>query len=147
MATSSTTFPGVPGSAGDARRWTAGILAAAGYGDVDTAVLLVSELVTNSVQHSRSGRDGGEVRVSVTVIAGAYVELGVRDDGPAGDIVPVVPGARQPADAESGRGLWLAGQLAGSPVHSDGRGTARVRMPWNSAAAPALAAAGAGGAA
>ncbi|MEA2685291.1 MAG: hypothetical protein QOE93_486 [Actinomycetota bacterium] len=46
-------FPGVPASAGHARSFVAGTLAAAGRSEVtDTAVLLVSELVSNAILHA-----------------------------------------------------------------------------------------------
>jgi anti-sigma regulatory factor (Ser/Thr protein kinase) len=69
--------------------------------------LIVSELVTNSIVHSRSGHDGGTVTVAVAVDRGrARVE--VTDDGG-----PELPRLR-PLDlgAESGRGLHLVAALA-----------------------------------
>lgn len=66
------TFPCVPSSAGEARRFVESALAAARRDDlVYTATLLVSELVANAVLHSGTplevvvGTAGGGVRVEV----------------------------------------------------------------------------------
>jgi serine/threonine-protein kinase RsbW len=68
----------------------------------ERAVLLTSELVTNSINHSRSRRDGGTVIVVVTA-AVDRVRIEVLDDG--GDTVPTL----RPSDimTENGRGLRL----------------------------------------
>lgn len=72
-------LPGTPDSAGAARRLTRELL-----GDdhpaTETAMLLVSELVTNSITHSQSGRPGGTVTVALCNGA-AGVLIQVRDDG------------------------------------------------------------------
>jgi anti-sigma regulatory factor (Ser/Thr protein kinase) len=72
------------------------------------AVLLVSELVTNSMLHSDSRLPGGTITITVTGSSGcARVE--VRDAG--GASVPVVKAA-DGALAEDGRGLRLVSDLA-----------------------------------
>jgi len=73
----------------------------------DAAVLVTSELFTNSVVHSLSGRPGGTVTVAVADADGA-VRIEVTDDG-----APVFP-ALWPAlpDDEGGRGLQLVDALA-----------------------------------
>jgi anti-sigma regulatory factor (Ser/Thr protein kinase) len=84
------------------RGFTAGVLQGAGWGaQVDTAVLLVSELVTNVVRHAR-----GPCALVVSFGAEA-VELSVEDGNPR------MPAARL-ADAldEDGRGLLLLGAMA-----------------------------------
>jgi anti-sigma regulatory factor (Ser/Thr protein kinase) len=129
--TSARTFPGVPASASAARRFVAGVLASAGLADTGTAELIVSELVGNAVRHSRSGLAGGRVRVAVTVAAGDWARVDVRDDGPAvPGRVPVVPAAEPPADAPGGRGLWLVAKLAPA-CGSDGKGLFWARLPWD----------------
>jgi anti-sigma regulatory factor (Ser/Thr protein kinase) len=73
----------------------------------DTAVLLLSELVTNSMRHSDSGRPGQTVTVTV-LQAGEVIRVEVTDCG--GATVPVLrPGN---AAAEGGRGLHLVDSLA-----------------------------------
>ena len=69
--------------------------------------LIVTELVTNSIVHSRSGRDGGTVTVVLTSSPGR-IRVEVTDDGG-----PELP-RRRPMDfgAESGRGLHLVDALA-----------------------------------
>jgi two-component sensor histidine kinase len=64
--------------------------------------LLTSELVTNSVKHSNSRRDGGTITITLWVgVDRALVE--VADDG--GTTVPTL--RHDDGLAESGRGLWL----------------------------------------
>jgi anti-sigma regulatory factor (Ser/Thr protein kinase) len=119
-------LPGVPESATAARRLTWQLL-----GDdhpvADTAMLLMSELVTNSVMHSRSRRPGGTV--TVAVCAGpTSVLIQVRDDGgPSEPQLPAVPGgAERAAGAEHGYGLLLVDALAetwGTSATTDGRVT------------------------
>jgi anti-sigma regulatory factor (Ser/Thr protein kinase) len=90
-------------------------------------MLLVSELVTNSVLHSRSRRPGGTV--TVAVCAGpTSVLIQVRDDG--GPAEPQLPAARRGAEgtagAEHGYGLLLVDALAetwGTSATTDGRVT------------------------
>ncbi len=72
------------------------------------AVLLVSELVTNSMLHSNSQRPGGTITITVTGTPdSARVE--VRDAG--GTSVPVLKGTDGTL-AEGGRGLRLVSDLA-----------------------------------
>ncbi|MEU6709651.1 ATP-binding protein [Streptomyces wuyuanensis] len=69
---------------------------------VDDARLIVSELVTNAIRHTRTGAVG----VSVTRLSG-HVRIVVTDD--SSTLPARVPPA---ADAEAGRGLQLVDQLA-----------------------------------
>jgi anti-sigma regulatory factor (Ser/Thr protein kinase) len=70
--------------------------------------LLVSELVTNSVQHAQVAAE--DSIVLVVAITDATVRVEVRDDGPG--FKP--PAAPPPEDADAGWGLFLVGQLADS---------------------------------
>lgn len=73
-----------------------------GYGTlVDDAILVVSELVTNAIEHAASA-------VAVVVNrSGDGVRIEVRDEGSG------VPQPRQPGDsAEAGRGLMIVSALA-----------------------------------
>jgi anti-sigma regulatory factor (Ser/Thr protein kinase) len=85
---------------------------------LDEAVLLVSELCTNALQHTESGRDG---TFEVTVIAGpGHLRIEVQDDGSSH-----APALYLADDAaEAGRGLGLVELLADRWGHSgdhDGR--------------------------
>jgi anti-sigma regulatory factor (Ser/Thr protein kinase) len=74
--------------------------------DSDAATLLTSEIVTNAIQHTKSGVAGGTVTIVVIgVPSGVLVE--VIDDGSAG--VPLVKGDLY---ASEGHGLFLVQQLA-----------------------------------
>lgn len=73
---------------------------------LETMRLLVSELVTNSVRHSRMG-DGGWIRLSVEEKASA-LRVAVTDPGIGFD---QRPGPPRPGDP-SGWGLHLVEQLA-----------------------------------
>jgi anti-sigma regulatory factor (Ser/Thr protein kinase) len=91
---------------GCARAWTREILWEWGAAELaDSAELVASELVTNSVTHS-VGPDGAVIRLVLTLDQGELAIL-VRDDHPG------VPMAAQPgADDEDGRGLLIVDQLS-----------------------------------
>jgi anti-sigma regulatory factor (Ser/Thr protein kinase) len=73
---------------------------------LDTAVLLTSELVTNSVTHSQSGRLGGTVTITlISVPDGIRVE--VIDDGSENEPAVRLSQVESPELIESGRGLQL----------------------------------------
>ena len=79
--------------------------------------LLVSELVTNSVQHAQVGAE--DSIVLALDIDDEDVRVEVRDDGP-GFEPPATP---PPDDADAGWGLFLVEQLADSwGVADDGKG-------------------------
>jgi anti-sigma regulatory factor (Ser/Thr protein kinase) len=103
----SLTVPGHPDQVHVARAFTANTL-----GDdhpcATAAVLLVSELVTNSILHSYSRLPGGTITITVTSIqSGVRVE--VRDAGSVS--VPVLKDSDD-ALAVGGRGLQLVRNLA-----------------------------------
>ena len=81
-------LPGVADSAGVARTMARELL---GDGDpaVDTVMLLISELVTNAIIHTRSGAPGGTVTVALCP-GPASVFVQVHDDG-ASSVPRVVP--------------------------------------------------------
>ena len=83
---SAVVLPGRPESAAGAREFAAKALA--GYPAADDAITALNEMVTNAVQHSRSGLPGGTLEVRLTVTA-ASVLAEVLDEGPLG-----VPAAR-----------------------------------------------------
>ena len=106
----SLTIPGRPEHVAEARAFTAQTLGD-GRACADTAVLLTSELVTNSLQHSDSRRDGGTVTVTLIGIPGG-IRAEVIDEG--GATVPARRPARleAPEAAECGRGLQLVDMLS-----------------------------------
>ncbi len=107
MVLGSLTIPGRPEQVGSARAFVARALATSEAGaDADAATLLTSEIVTNAIQHTRSGAEGGTVTIVVIGISrGILVEI--IDDGAAG--APVVKGDLYAAE---GHGLFLVEHLA-----------------------------------
>jgi anti-sigma regulatory factor (Ser/Thr protein kinase) len=100
------TVPGLPEQVSETRAFARRLL---GYQHVclETVVLLLSELVTNSVRHSRSAHAGGRITIAITH-SRTVVLVEVTDEGSA-----EMPSLR-PADArsEQGRGLALVEALA-----------------------------------
>src|SRR5579871_6821977 len=103
----SLTIPGRPEQVATARAFVARTLSSHRIGaDADAATLLTSEIVTNAVQHTKSGVDDGTVTIVVIQVPhGVLVE--VIDDGSAG--APIVKGDLYAAD---GHGLFLVQHLA-----------------------------------
>lgn len=106
----SLTIPGRPEEVRRTRAFVGRTLAAAGKGDSvdsDAATLLTSELVTNAIRHTASGRQSGTVTiVIVDVPDGVLIE--VIDDGSSAG-TPVV---RSDLMAQNGHGLYLVQQMA-----------------------------------
>lgn len=123
-ATATRVFPGVPSSVPQARAFTRETLAL--FPGVDVAELLASELVTNSVLHSRAGLPGRTFMVRITTNPGRWVRVEVSDAGP----LPA-PGRPDAGDelAESGRGCLIVHELADGSGH-DGHGLAWFRLDW-----------------
>jgi anti-sigma regulatory factor (Ser/Thr protein kinase) len=102
---STVTLRGVPESVAVARHRVMELLGE-GHPASDDVVLLVSEVVTNSVVHSGSSGGG---RVAMTVAVGSEAVLvEVRDVG-SGTSAPHV---RNDPEAENGRGMFLVDLLA-----------------------------------
>ncbi|WP_329425194.1 ATP-binding protein [Streptosporangium sp. NBC_01495] len=102
-------FPGVPQSAGTARRWVLELLDGhTATETMETLELLVSEVVTNAILHSDSAGPDGLVTVRVG-LGDDVIHIEVIDDGSATS----VPAIRT-ADGESlsGRGLSWVNLLA-----------------------------------
>ncbi|WP_440082058.1 ATP-binding protein [Streptosporangium sp. LJ11] len=102
-------FPGVARSAGAARKWVVELLHAQMAAEtLETAELLVSEVVTNAILHSDSAGPGGLITVRVG-LSGDLVHIEVVDDGSAVN----VPAIRTTDDdGLSGRGLSWVDRLA-----------------------------------
>jgi len=112
-------FPGSGDQVGRARRFVGQVLG--GCPVTDEAVLLTSELVTNAITHTASGRGG---KVTVTVYRDdTRVRVEVRDDGSAE--IPVVRPHNEARD--SGYGLGLVELMAHRWGH---RGGQRGRVVW-----------------
>jgi anti-sigma regulatory factor (Ser/Thr protein kinase) len=116
------TIPGRAECVSAARKFTAETL-----GDdcpyADTAVLLTCELVTNSLQHSNSSRDGGTITITLISVPGG-IRAEVIDEG--GSTVPTVRSGENtsPDMTEGGRGLQLVNMLSASWSYwSDDAGT------------------------
>jgi anti-sigma regulatory factor (Ser/Thr protein kinase) len=103
----SLTVPGHPEKVAAARSFVTRTLISHRAGlDIDAAALLTSEIVTNAIQHTKSGVDGGTVTIVIIGVAhGVLVE--VIDDGSSG--TPVVKGDLYAAE---GHGLFLVQHLA-----------------------------------
>jgi anti-sigma regulatory factor (Ser/Thr protein kinase) len=100
------TVPGRPEQVATARA-TVALALGPGHPCADAAVLITSELVTNSVLHSDSRHDGGTVTITVADV-GHALRIEVTDDGAA-----EVPALRLASgDDEAGRGLELVDALA-----------------------------------
>jgi len=105
----SVTIAAVPGQVGLASAFVAAVLGESPP-VADVAVLLTSELVTNSVRHSGSAVLGGDVTVAVTV-GGGGVRVEVTDR--SGEGAPVLASAASAdGDADGSRGLWLVDALS-----------------------------------
>jgi anti-sigma regulatory factor (Ser/Thr protein kinase) len=103
-------LPGQPEHLRAARAFVAHALSG-NCADTDTMVLLVSELVSNSLQHSDSRHPGG--MITITLIATPDgVRAEIADEG--GSNVPVLHPALsgRPELAETGRGLQLVDELS-----------------------------------
>ncbi|MFL5911851.1 MAG: ATP-binding protein [Gaiellaceae bacterium] len=97
-------FPSTPRAVGSARHALDGVHPKLGDAVHMTAVLLISELVTNSVQHSQASNGVIELLVDITP---HVVRVEVSDDGKGFAASPLVHD-----DSESGRGLHLVQELA-----------------------------------
>ncbi|KAB8197662.1 ATP-binding protein [Nonomuraea phyllanthi] len=109
-------FPGTRAQISEARQFVTSYLG--DRPETDTAQLVVSELATNAIRHTRSGLPGG--RFGVTVHAGIdLLIIAVLDEGS-----PSVPHLCQAEDEEqSGRGLHLVETLTTRwGIHGDETG-------------------------
>jgi anti-sigma regulatory factor (Ser/Thr protein kinase) len=105
----SVTILAVPEQVRMARAFVAGVLGEC-YPYADVALLLVSELITNSVRHSGSAVPGGLVTVTVAV-GDEAVRVEVSDRSV--DSAPVLlPAAVTGGEAEGSRGMRLVDALA-----------------------------------
>ncbi|MCG5211700.1 ATP-binding protein [Streptosporangium soli] len=105
-------IPGTAAAAAEARHYLRAVLDP-GRHAIDEVTLLASELVTNAVVHTASGR-GGTIKVSVMECPGGIL-VEVADEG--GHTAPVL---RQADDFDlNGRGLFLVDTLAADWGHQE----------------------------
>lgn len=113
---------GTPYATGQARALV-GDLLGDDHPSVHDAILIVSELVSNAVTHSRSGQPGGTLIIAVEMAPQpGSVRIQVRDAG--GLEAPILTAAG--LDSEHGRGLAIITALAaewGSETSDAGRAT------------------------
>src|ERR1700758_3692537 len=103
----------IPGEAGQGRGGAGPVAGRLDGGrPADDALLCVSELATNAVLHSRSGRPGGRFTVCAATRPGR-VRVAVADEGG-----PWRPG--RGGGGQSGRGLLIVGTLASRWGRDDG---------------------------
>lgn len=99
-------LPGMDRAVGHARRWLRDVLGLE-HPCLDDAALCMSELLTNALRYTESGRDG-QIRVEVTYSA-RTVRMEVIDDGRAA----TVPHVAEAAELDvTGRGLLIVASLA-----------------------------------
>ncbi|GAB2812558.1 ATP-binding protein [Streptomyces daliensis] len=136
----SVTLPSVPASVAAARRYVTGVLLDWGMPDgadaVDTVRLIISELATNAVQHTRG--QSPTFTIDVRLERGEELCLGVTDSHPR--MPRRLPAAVQ---QDNGRGLVIirtltaesGGSLTVTPTDSGGK-TIWVALPWSPVLAP-----------
>ncbi|WP_285731803.1 ATP-binding protein [Nocardiopsis sp. ATB16-24] len=105
-----TSFPGVVEAVGDARAWVTARLIDQGIEPPESLTLVLSELATNAIAHTRSGTAGGQFAVR-TLIYSDHIRVEVRDGGPFENTHPLHPSVPELL-AEHGRGLVLVDALA-----------------------------------
>jgi serine/threonine-protein kinase RsbW len=102
-------LPGTPQAASTGRQMALQLLGA-GHPAADTVLLLISELVTNAIVHSRSGVPGGTLTIALCPGAAGVLIQVCDAGGPSEPRLSAVP-----ADgAEHGYGLLLVDALADS---------------------------------
>ncbi|MFC9084909.1 ATP-binding protein [Nocardiopsis dassonvillei] len=107
-----TSFPGTAESVGAARTWITARIIDQGIEPPDGTTLVLSELATNAISHTRSGNPGGQFAVRA-LICTDRIRVEVRDGGPFENTHPLHPSAPELLD-EHGRGLILVNALASS---------------------------------
>jgi serine/threonine-protein kinase RsbW len=133
-------FPGTPESVRESRTWLRAVAneAALPRGTIEDAVLVLSELVTNTIRHTVSGTPGGKYLVKLTLAAGGTgIRIEVTDQGGPGEPVLDRNLCGDPLSlAEHGRGLALVELFAPRwRVRGDATGrtiTASVQTPTTS---------------
>lgn len=106
-------LPGIPQAASAARELAHQLLGDA-HPAAQTVMLLISELVTNAIVHSRSGAPGGTLTVALCPGAAGVLIQVCDAGGPSEPCLAPIPGEAGQAAAEHGYGLLLVDALADS---------------------------------
>src|SRR5579859_8060450 len=101
------TLPGLPAMVQAARRGVCALLEETGCPRIEDAALVVSELASNAVLHSRSAGPDGSFTVTLQVKPG-WLRLEVSDAGPAASARTVAAGEED----EHRRGLLIVDAVA-----------------------------------
>jgi serine/threonine-protein kinase RsbW len=120
-------FPGSTDQVGRARGWLEELLP--GCEPLDDLSLLVSELCTNAVLHTDSGKPGGKFSLTIEWTPVAVKALILDQGSPT---VPTITAGKDAWDDEYGRGLFLVDQLADhwdTTDFPDGR-LVWLEIPW-----------------
>jgi anti-sigma regulatory factor (Ser/Thr protein kinase) len=134
-------FPGDPDQVRAARRWIADLLP--DCGPLADVLLVVSELCTNAVMHTRSGEPGGRFSV-VVEWTGESARVVIEDQGsPKAPAIDMRTGDATGAH-ESGRGLRLVDELADDwgTASRPGRRWVWADVQWRAGGGPPLGAPG-----
>jgi serine/threonine-protein kinase RsbW len=130
-------FQGQAGQVREARQWIADLLPECD--PLDDVLLLVSELCTNAVAHTRSGEAGGRFSVAMERTRES-VRVVVEDQGsPTAPTIGRRTGDPAGPAGESGRGLLLVDGLASDwgTASRPGRRWVWADVPWQASAGPA----------
>jgi serine/threonine-protein kinase RsbW len=130
-------FQGQAGQVREARQWIAELLPECE--PLDDVLLLVSELCTNAVVHTRSGEGGGRFSVAMEWTRES-VRVVVEDQGsPAAPTISGRTGDPAGPAGESGRGLRLVDGLASDwgTASRPGRRWVWADVPWQASVGPA----------
>jgi anti-sigma regulatory factor (Ser/Thr protein kinase) len=127
MTATSMTYLGTPASVTAARRSVRAILADSPR--VDDLELIATELMTNAIRHTPSGRDGGRFTITVHRAPG-MARIEVEDDGSGHWNARPLDGT-----AECGRGLILVMALAEEVGYEITQ--TRTQIAWAGVAWPA----------
>ncbi|GAA1463179.1 ATP-binding protein [Nocardiopsis exhalans] len=101
-------FPGLPEQVSEARRWALQTLTQWGIDVPEQFALVVTELATNAIDHTHSGRTGGQFTLRLALHVD-HIRVTVRDAGPRQGRTPT---RRTPQlSAQHGRGLALVDAL------------------------------------
>jgi serine/threonine-protein kinase RsbW len=128
-------FPGIPAQVRAARQWIQDLLP--DCVPLDDLVFVADELVTNAIEHTRSGQPGGCFGLDIVWFADE-VWVVVTDQG--SDSVPAITRKKGDANSteEDGRGLWVVHAMSsdwGMAGNASGRWV-YAAVAWGSSGGP-----------